>query len=219
MNLGFIEALRLAWDSACAMWIRVANPVGYREIFVEQGDLVGSSSTTVEDRLSVLLAAEGWYEEALLDPLFRRARSEGVPLGELLVREGLLSTGELAAVLQRQALTRFTRMLTMPGLVTAGEGAERNARSEPLGALVVESLQALRPLSALRPLVAELEAHRLRPTALAERLPQLGLSATEVFSLRSLMRQEHGAFEAAGIPEESLRLASSLFALGVIAPG
>jgi len=65
LNLEAVQFVREIWELPSDVWARVENPSGRREVHIVGGQLVGGASTLQEDRLGILLAAEGRYERAL----------------------------------------------------------------------------------------------------------------------------------------------------------
>ena len=101
--------------SACVT-VQVAQTK--RVLHVVEGYLVGVDSSLKAERLGDMLVGEGLLDEALLEPVAAEAARRGVLLGNQLVNDGLLTSGDLINALERQISFRTGSALSMRGLVT-----------------------------------------------------------------------------------------------------
>jgi hypothetical protein len=217
LNLEVLQALREVWELPTEVQVGVTNPLGHREVYSADFNLVGGTSTLHEDRLGIMLADRGLYDVDLLEPMAREAQALGLRFGELLVRDKLLTRDELEDALRTQSAIRLQRMLGMPGLVTMGPGAERGSVAESFGGLVVEVFRNGLEAVELGPLVAQLESRRLRRTPSADNLHLLALLPAEAaFLAEHPLVNGEVAVEVALLPEAHLRLVCALFGLGVL---
>lgn len=181
VNLEFVRASVKLLEAQASGRVVVARGDAQRVVHVLHGHFVQATSNLPTDRIGELLAAEGKLEVALLAPLAAEAKRLGLLFGDLLIVEGLLTPAELAAVLERQAISRFERTLLMKGEVQVQDSAPtRPATRRSVIALVVELFREKVPFEAAEALVLE-RLRKGQPSAPAlQRLRALKLAKHEL---------------------------------------
>lgn len=190
-----------------------------RTLHVQLGELIGADSDVLTERLGVLLVADGKLDVSLVEPLVEAARAAGRYFGDQVVAEKLLTGGEIAAVLERQAQSRFDRALQMPGEVTVGPLQHvRVVIRRPLLAEIVTAFRQRLSTEVVSSLVAALPPNhpRLQEDLFAPE--QLGLVGSELRYWRQLASGQDaaGVLDRATDYEVALRLMGALVGLGAI---
>lgn len=193
-----------------------------RVVHVAEGYLVGVDSSLKAERLGDMLVGEGLLDEVLLEPVAAEAARRGVLLGQQLVSDGLLTSGDLLNALERQISCRTGLALSARGLVTV----EPPVYLEPAPVqipLLVAMFTAIRGFVSLEAIEDQLctpeedQEPALPADAHARRFDRLELGPAELRISQRLASGEGLAdILKSGVPREPvLRLAGALSALGL----
>jgi hypothetical protein len=184
-----------------------------RSLQILNGDLVAARSNVVSERLGSLLAAEGRLDAALIEPVAAEASRNKRLLGDQLVIDGLITPGDLAAVLERQTLGIFRRALMMAGDVQPFPvGAVQAVCHQPAAGLVVAAAREATGAPQTVP-----EPARLALPAESEPIRRLGLMPAETRVLRRLTAGATAAqLSDLPNPDAARRLVAALHALGFL---
>jgi hypothetical protein len=191
VNLDFVRASAQLLLSRGSARVVVAVGDAQRTAHVVRGHFVHASSNLPKDRIGDLLVQEGRLDPDLIEPIAAEAERQGLLFGDVLIVDGLLTPTELAAVLERQALARFERMVLMKGAVHVEPGQPtRPTTRRSVAALVTGLFREKLPFEAAEALVLE----RLqRADARAPRLQPLRESGLEPHELALCKQLEGGA--------------------------
>ncbi|MDP1822597.1 MAG: hypothetical protein Q8L20_03060 [Gammaproteobacteria bacterium] len=216
LNRDLLRVLAMVHHQQADATVGLVDGPTQRTLHVVRGNLVSVASNSERDRLAEMLVMEGRLDPALLIPLREEAERLQKPFSEQLLHDELLSPTELAGALERLALLRFERALTMLGRPGpfARPAALRPIVNRPLGALVVEFFRDRIPIESIEQLLeAEVERYfepgRLTPQALND----LRLMPGELRLARRLAAGERPAHVVAGGPESTARFVCSMIAL------
>lgn len=219
LNLQVLRAVVQAYRSRAAMAIEVSQGPARRLLFADAGQLTGAGSNLPEDRLGQLLVAEGRLDPALLDPLEQAARADRRLFGNQLLQDGLLRPDELAAALERQAVLRFERALTMPGpVVTEARPAPTAALHAPLAALVLDFFRKAE-VPVVESVASRIPWDAVKLAVHPDDLGELKLKPPELRVARAIAggrAYELQPVEPGGVPQ---RAVAGLGALGLLAFG
>ncbi len=189
-----------------------------RALHVSRGSLVGADSNVDSERLGPLLAAEGRLDPALIEPMAAAARARNVLLGEQLVADGLLSVSEVTAAMERQSRMRFALTLATPGTVKVEPLVPGQRLTQlALGATLVELFRTGFDLDALGELIVHREPQSQALDPAEPLFQKLRLIPAEAKIAQRLISGDSldDLFEGTGSPEQVMRLAASLVALGL----
>ena len=204
--------------SASAIITAEAGTSARRKLHVDKGILVATDSSLRVERLGDLLAAEGRLDPVLIEPVAEEARKNGKLIGDQLVADALLSPGDLAAALERQAILRFDAALGSHGLVTVGPlpPGPRMVRFD-LGNAVMAFFRGAAALEDVAALVADRDDGSVPLDLDAPALKRLRLASAELRIARQRAAGEsvNTLVANADCPEPIVRTAGALAGLGL----
>lgn len=122
--------------------LHLRTPTEHLQFMFDSGNVVAVSSDDPPRglRLGDILVRLGHVDEATLAAFLTRIRTSGVPLGEALARESLVTVEQLAEALQQQLHEQFARMEREPN---AAYGFVPATRSDHDGKLKVTPRELL----------------------------------------------------------------------------
>lgn len=209
--------LELQQASAC---VTVQSGKAKRVVHVTRGQLSGAESNLKTERLGDMLVAEGLLDPVLLEPVAAEAARRKTLLGEQLVNDGLMTTTDLLAALDRQVSFRMGAALSMRGVVSVepSKGLQPSVQV-PLTVAVAGAFRQWVPLAAIENELMFKDEDE-QPLALDEKSPVLAALELGPAELRLTKRLAAGekleAILASGQPREPvLRLAGALRAVNL----
>jgi len=120
--LHFSDLLSLIVHSRMSGVLHMTAPSGERTLTFDDGELRGTSSTRVGERLSEVMVRMGLLKSEVMDELVERS-APGQRIGRTVVERGLLSERDLWNVIQEQVTSIFQAiMLASEGVFTFKEG-------------------------------------------------------------------------------------------------
>jgi serine/threonine-protein kinase len=165
-----------------------------RRVYFEDGVPLATASTDAAELLGAQLVRGGLVSEADLERVLESGYRSGCPLGESLVRAGLLTSERLAQSMADQRIRRLSALCRARGgelfFVEAARSGEHSLglSPQPLGALV-EALRVAYPETELLALLSGLERIALKPsTGCAELRSALCLSSDEAYAFDLYLR-------------------------------
>ena len=190
--------------SAC---VTVQAGQARRVVQVQRGQLVGAESNLKSERLGDMLVSEGLLDVVLLEPVAAEAARRQTLLGAQLVADGLLSSTDLIAALDRQVTFRMAAALSMRGLVTSDPPRSlQSSMQVSMTAAVATAFRFWVPLAAIESeLLAAAEENEV-PLMLDDTTPAfslLELGPAELRLARRLTKGERlGDLLESGAPRE-----------------
>jgi serine/threonine-protein kinase len=165
-----------------------------RRVYFEDGVPLATASTDVAELLGAQLVRAGLVSVADLERVLESGYRSGCPLGDSLVRAGLLTSERLAQSIAEQRIRRLSALCRARGgelfFVEAARSGEQvlGLSQRPLGALV-EALRGAYPENELLALLSGLERIALRASSsCAELRPALCLSSDEAYAFDLYLR-------------------------------
>ena len=165
-----------------------------RRVYFEDGVPTAMASTEQSELLGAQLVQAGVVSEANLERVLESGYRSGCPLGESLVRAGLISNERLSQSLTEQRVRRLTAVCrARAGELFFVDGARSGepaaaVSQRPLG-LLVEALRAAYPEEELAGLLGGLERTALSPSAGCAALRgSLCLSSDEAYAFDLCLR-------------------------------
>jgi serine/threonine-protein kinase len=165
-----------------------------RRVYFEDGVPLATASTDAAELLGAQLVRGGLVSEADLERVLESGYRSGCPLGESLVRAGLLTGERLAQSMAEQRVRRLSALCRARAgelfFVEAARSGEQSLglSQRPLGALV-EALRVAYPENELLVLLSGLDRIALRPSAgCAELRSGLCLSSDEAYAFDLYLR-------------------------------
>ena len=165
-----------------------------RRVYFEDGVPLATASTEPSELLGKQLVRSGALGEADLERVLESGYRSGCPLGESLVRAGLLTSERLWQSMAEQRIRRLTALCRVrTGELFFVDGARSGEQvlglsQRPLGALV-EALRAAYPEGELLALLSGLEKTALSPSlGCAELRTALCLSSDEAYAFDLCLR-------------------------------
>jgi eukaryotic-like serine/threonine-protein kinase len=165
-----------------------------RRIYFEDGVPKATASTDPSELLGAQLVRTNVVSPADMERVLESGYRSGCPLGESLVRAGLLSNEHLARAIAEQRIGRLTALCRARGgelfFVEAAQSGEQvlGLSQRPLGALI-DALRAAYPEGELLSLLVGLERTALSPsTSCAELRGSLCLSSDEAYAFDLCLR-------------------------------
>jgi hypothetical protein len=219
VNTQLLQTLTQLWRTRADAAVTVDGGRIHRTLHVAGGELVGADSDVHTERLGVQLVAWGLLDANQVEPLVTRAQSLGSYFGEQLVADGLLSAEAVAEALERQALQRFDRTLTMVGTVrVVPRPPRRGVLRRPLGAEIFQAFRQRLPLSAASGLLADLQPRNDRLNEDFFPADELALTEAEHRCYRQLASGQGASavLDRASDADVAIRLLGALCALGAV---
>ena len=165
-----------------------------RRVYFEDGVPLASASTDGAELLGAQLVRGGLVSDADLERVLESGYRSGCPVGESLVRAGLLTNERLAQSIAEQRIRRLSTLCrARTGELFFVEGARSGEQvlglsQRPLGALM-EALRGAYPESELLALLSGLERIALSPSgSCAELRSALCLSSDEAYAFDLYLR-------------------------------
>jgi hypothetical protein len=150
LNVRLLQVIGELWRDSGEAAVSVDDGRERRTLHVLRGRLIGADSNITSELLGELLVSRGLLDPVLIAPMSAEAKRHGRLLGDQLLADKLLSSGELLSVLDHQAFLRFERALTMAGEVfVAGKAVVRAGLVQPLGPLTLRAFRERIPLDAV----------------------------------------------------------------------
>lgn len=198
--------------------VKSGNGTLKRALHVSQGCLVSADSNLKAERLGDMLAGEGRLDPVLIEPVANEARRRGTLLGDQLVEDGLLTSPDLVAALERQARLRLHSALACSGCVSIGRSTSPQGVTRlPLGAAVTVAFRDGIGLEAIKALVADRPTPGRRLDLEDEAFKRLELGPTGLKICQALAGGQplEAIVNGSTAPEGVQRMAGVLVALGL----
>jgi hypothetical protein len=152
--LDFSDLLNLIVHARMSGVLRVTAPAGDRTLTFDDGELRGTTSTRVGERLSEVIVRMGFLKMEEMDRLLAEAAA-GQRIGRIVVERGLLSERDLWNVIQEQVTAIFQSIIhAASGLFTFSEGSVESSVTVPglsVEALLIEGLRRIDERNAASP--------------------------------------------------------------------
>ena len=195
--LDFSDLLSLIVHSRMSGVLHVTAPSGERTLTFDEGELRGSSSTRVGERLSEVMVRMGLLKPEAMDELVERS-APGQRIGRTVVERGLLSERDLWNVIQEQVTSIFQAIvLASEGVFTFKEGSVEDSVTVPGLSAEMLLMEGLRRID---------ERKNVSPGELREKLEQILAGYNEAF------REIFSTAAEAGSGEALVRASRSAFA-------